>query len=76
MNAWRCNDCHYICADPPQNGPLLVCPLCGGLVLNVTHTEIGRAFLEQCQRPVPQSIQQSYMHRRAVFFTPNERTAK
>lgn len=70
MNAWRCNDCHRLTTDPSHDGPLLVCPLCGGLVFNVTHTEIGRQFIEQNQRPVPETVKRTYLHKRINFLPP------
>jgi hypothetical protein len=73
MTPWRCNDCKHICTDPPRKGILLVCPLCGGLVFNVTHTRVGQEFLEKNQRPVPQSISSTYLDRRINFLPPERK---
>ena len=51
MNAhvWRCNSCHHLFFGHEINrdGSLLTCPDCGGMVLDVTHTKVGEAFLTE-----------------------------
>ncbi len=52
MNAtWRCIKCHHVCTDDQlsHEGELKTCPICGGMVCDVTHTKVGEHFLTKVE---------------------------